>query len=78
MVSELSAIMRLAVALDRRQVGAIAEIQCDFDAKQRLLTLKLIPTHRDDACELELWSLNYNKEIFEEEFAVTVAAHLCP
>lgn len=78
MVSELSAIMRLAVALDRRQVGAIARVDCDFEAKQRILTLKLTPTHSDDPCELELWSLDYNKAIFEEEFAVTVAVHLCP
>lgn len=78
MVNELSAVMRLAVALDRRQVGAIAKITCDFDAKQRLLTLNLTPTHQDDPCELELWSLNYHKEIFEEEFAVILTAHLCP
>ncbi|WP_024545653.1 Ppx/GppA phosphatase family protein [Picosynechococcus sp. NKBG15041c] len=78
MVSELSAMMRLAVALDRRQVGAIANIACNFNPKQRELTLKLTPTHADDPCELELWSLGYNKDIFEEEFAVTVTAQLCP
>lgn len=76
LVSELSAIMRLAVALDRRQIGAIAHINTDYDADKKHLTLKLTPTHSDDSCELELWNLQYKKEIFEEEFDVTVEAQL--
>ncbi|AFY40535.1 Ppx/GppA phosphatase [[Leptolyngbya] sp. PCC 7376] len=76
MVCELSAIMRLAVALDRRQIGAIAHVNCSYDAKAKHLTLNLIPSHNDDSCELELWNLQYKKEIFEEEFGVTVSAKL--
>ena len=30
MVSQLSAILRLAVALDRRQIGAISQIKCEY------------------------------------------------
>ncbi|OKH18281.1 Ppx/GppA phosphatase family protein [[Limnothrix rosea] IAM M-220] len=76
MVSELSAIMRLAVALDRRQIGAIAHVDSVYEPDQKHVTLKLIPTHSDDSCELELWSLQYKKAIFEEEFDVTVSATL--
>lgn len=76
MVSELSAMMRLAVALDRRQVGAIANINCVYDESQHHLVLQLTPTYSEDPCELELWSLDYKKAIFEEEFEVTVDAIL--
>jgi exopolyphosphatase/guanosine-5'-triphosphate,3'-diphosphate pyrophosphatase len=76
MVSELSAIMRLAVGLDRRQIGAIAQVDCVYDAPTKTLALHLTPTHSDDPCELELWSLDYKKLIFEEEFDVFVQAAL--
>ena len=70
MVRELSAMLRLAVALDRRQIGAIADIQCDYKQKSRELHLKLQPTDTTDDCSLELWSLERKKEVFEEEYAV--------
>ncbi|MGB2925745.1 MAG: Ppx/GppA phosphatase family protein [Limnothrix sp.] len=76
MVQRLSAIMRLAVGLDRRQIGAIAAVVCDYDAKDEELTLHLTPTYQDDSCELELWSLEYKKKIFEEEFDVVVQGQL--
>lgn len=76
MVQELSAIMRLAVGLDRRQIGAIAAVACDYDKKREVLTLHLTPSHQDDSCDLERWSLDYKKIIFEEEFGVTVDVQL--
>ncbi len=75
-VDQLSAIMRLAVALDRRQVGAISQVFCNYQPDDRVLKLNLIPTHSDDNCTLELWSLDYKKEIFEAEFDVTIQAKL--
>jgi exopolyphosphatase/guanosine-5'-triphosphate,3'-diphosphate pyrophosphatase len=75
-VNQLSAILRLAVALDRRQIGAISEVICDYNGTNRQLIMTLIPANNDDDCALELWSLNYKKDIFEEEFNLKVIAQL--
>ncbi|MDY6938904.1 MAG: Ppx/GppA phosphatase family protein [Cyanobacteriota bacterium] len=75
-VEELSALMRLAVALDRRQIGAIADVGCQYFATKQELHLILDPTDPDDPCELELWSLNYKKEAFETQFRTTLVANL--
>ncbi len=76
MVDQLSAILRLAVALDRRQIGAISEVRCDCNLDNLVLQLQLVPRKADDTCALELWSLDYKKEIFEEEYGVKVVANL--
>lgn len=74
MVDQLSSILRLAVGLDRRQKGAIAQVRCDFDAESNHLYLYLVPAFENDDCELELWSLGYKKECFESEFKVKLIA----
>ena len=76
MVSQLSAILRLAVALDRRQIGAIQKIQCEYLSDDKELHLHLFPSDPEDNCALELWSLNYKKDVFEEEYGITVKAIL--
>ncbi|WP_392534600.1 Ppx/GppA phosphatase family protein [Nostoc sp. C117] len=75
-VSQLSAILRLAVALDRRQIGAIAQVQCEYYPQFRQCNLLLFPSQADDDCALELWSLDYKKGVFEEEFGVKLIATL--
>ncbi|BAU63012.1 Ppx/GppA phosphatase [Stanieria sp. NIES-3757] len=75
-VKQLSAILRLAVALDRRQKGAIAGVKCNYDQNNRILDLNLIPSELGDDCALELWSLDYKKVVFEEEYGVKVIASL--
>ncbi len=70
LVRQLSAILRLAVALDRRQKGAIAAVNCQYDPSNRTVHFQLFPTEVGDDCALELWSLAYKKEVFEEEFDV--------
>jgi exopolyphosphatase/guanosine-5'-triphosphate,3'-diphosphate pyrophosphatase len=75
-VCQLSALLRLAVALDRRQIGAIERIQCEYHAQEKELHLRLIPSQTDDECVLELWSLDYKKGIFEEEFGVKLVTKL--
>ncbi len=75
-VRELSAILRIAVALDRRQIGAISEIDCKYDPEYRTLHLYLVPTNIEDDCSLELWSLNFKKPVFEEEFKVKLVSTL--
>ncbi len=67
-VSQLSALLRLAVALDRRRIGAISTVtlNCDLDTRQCHLTF--FPTDPSDDCVLECWSLDYKKPAFETEF----------
>ena len=76
MVSQISAILRLTVALDRRQIGAIQKIRCDYLPDDKELHLHLFPSDPEDNCALELWSLNYKKDIFEEEYGITLKAIL--
>ncbi|MBW4686719.1 MAG: Ppx/GppA family phosphatase [Komarekiella atlantica HA4396-MV6] len=76
MVSQLSAILRLAVALDRRQIGAIAQVQCEYYPQLRHVNLLIFPSQTADDCALELWSLDYKKGVFEEEFGVKLIATL--
>lgn len=76
MVSQLSAILRLAVALDRRQIGAIARIQCDYRPDTKEFKMLIFPSQVGDDCALELWSLDYKKGVFEEEFGVKLVASL--
>jgi exopolyphosphatase / guanosine-5'-triphosphate,3'-diphosphate pyrophosphatase len=75
-VSQLSAILRLAVALDRRQIGAIAQVQCEYYSQFRQVNLLIFPYQSEDDCALELWSLDYKKGVFEEEFGVKLVANL--
>ncbi|ELS05159.1 exopolyphosphatase [Xenococcus sp. PCC 7305] len=76
MVRQLSSILRIAVALDRRNKGAIERVKCDFDARQKILKMAVVPHEIGDDCALELWSLEYKKPIFEEEFDIQIAARL--
>jgi exopolyphosphatase/guanosine-5'-triphosphate,3'-diphosphate pyrophosphatase len=75
-VSQLSALLRLAVALDRRQIGAIARIQCEYYSQFRQFNLLIYPAKPGDDCALELWSLDYKKGVFEAEFGVKLVANL--
>jgi exopolyphosphatase/guanosine-5'-triphosphate,3'-diphosphate pyrophosphatase len=67
-VEQLSPLLRLAVALDRRQIGAIQQVQCECYPEQGLFYLRLQPADPTDDCALELWSLSDKKGCFETEF----------
>ncbi|WP_083260489.1 HD domain-containing protein [Cyanobacterium sp. IPPAS B-1200] len=75
-IKQMSAILRLAIALDRRQLGAIKNLECKYDSEYDKLHLHLTPTVKNDDCALELWNLEYKKPIFENEFEVKVLANL--
>jgi exopolyphosphatase / guanosine-5'-triphosphate,3'-diphosphate pyrophosphatase len=75
-VNQLSAVLRLAVALDRRQLGAISRVECEYHPQKQELQLLLFPSQPDDDCALELWSLDYKKPVFEDEFKVKLLPHL--
>ncbi|HEY9667505.1 MAG TPA: Ppx/GppA phosphatase family protein [Coleofasciculaceae cyanobacterium] len=78
LVCQLSALLRLAVPLDRRQIGAVARVQCEYHPAAKELHLRLFPSQPNDECTLELWSLNYEKGAFEQEFGVKLIATLEP
>jgi len=69
-VDQLSAILRLAVALDRRQIGAIEQVTCDYEPETQSVYVRLQAVHPEDDCSLELWSLSEKKACFEAEFNV--------
>ena len=73
-VRQLSAILRIAVALDRRQKGAISKIYCEPKPDDNELHLQLLPREIGDDCALELWSLDYKKDVFEEEYDIKLIA----
>jgi exopolyphosphatase/guanosine-5'-triphosphate,3'-diphosphate pyrophosphatase len=75
-VSQLSAILRLSVALDRRQIGAISQVQCEYIPQKHEFKILLFPRILGDDCALELWSLDYKKGVFEEEFGLKLDANL--
>jgi exopolyphosphatase/guanosine-5'-triphosphate,3'-diphosphate pyrophosphatase len=75
-VSQLSAILRLSVALDRRQIGAISQVQCEYIPHKHEFKMLLFPSILGDDCALELWSLDYKKGVFEEEFGLKLDASL--
>ncbi|MCJ8278542.1 MAG: Ppx/GppA family phosphatase [Rivularia sp. ALOHA_DT_140] len=76
MVEQLSPLLRLATSLDRRQIGAISRVECDYHKDDKELHLKLFPANRNDDCAVELWSLSYSKVVFEEVFGVRVVESL--
>jgi exopolyphosphatase / guanosine-5'-triphosphate,3'-diphosphate pyrophosphatase len=76
LVSQLGAILRVAIALDRRTIGAVKEIQCDFQADTKTLNLQLLTAVSGDDCQLELWSLDFKKAWFEQEFGMKLVAQV--
>jgi exopolyphosphatase/guanosine-5'-triphosphate,3'-diphosphate pyrophosphatase len=57
-------------------MGAIARVQCEYKPHEKELHLRLFPSRADDDCALELWSLDYKKGVFEQEFGVKLVATL--
>lgn len=76
LVSQLSALLRLAVALDQRRIGAIKEVQCEYRPDVQELHLQLQASQPDDDCALELWNLDYKKGVFEAEYGIKLLATL--
>ncbi|MBW4467405.1 MAG: Ppx/GppA family phosphatase [Pegethrix bostrychoides GSE-TBD4-15B] len=69
-VEQLSSLLPLAVALDRRQIGAISQVCCDFSVQLNEMQLCLKASDPADDCELELWSLDQKKGSFEAAFGL--------
>jgi exopolyphosphatase / guanosine-5'-triphosphate,3'-diphosphate pyrophosphatase len=68
----LNPLLRLAVALDRRQIGAIERIQFTQNPLQLLISAK----NPKDDCALELWSLDNKKIAFEMAYQTKLVINL--
>ncbi|WP_019498724.1 Ppx/GppA phosphatase family protein [Pseudanabaena sp. PCC 6802] len=77
-VDQVNPLLRLAVALDRRQIGAVKEIKLACDLKAQVCHLQVVPAQSNDPCTLELWSLDYKKQPFESQFHVSLSVTLAP
>jgi exopolyphosphatase / guanosine-5'-triphosphate,3'-diphosphate pyrophosphatase len=71
-------LLRIAVALDRRQVGGIEQVTCAIDPSRQTLKLHLTPAHPGDDCALELWNIGLAKGCFEQTYHLQVQAILKP
>ena len=69
-VDQLHPILRLAVAMDRRKQGAIAQVRCEWTDDHKTIYLHLRSSYPEDDCILELWSLAQSKPEFEKAFGV--------
>lgn len=76
MVTQLSALLRVAVALDRRGIGAVADIHCGYDDKHHTLYIDVKAASPGENCASELWNLDYKKAYFEEVFESELKARL--
>ncbi|MEN8445102.1 MAG: HD domain-containing protein, partial [Cyanobacteria bacterium J06555_13] len=76
LVDQLSAILRVAVALDRARAQAITGVTATVDRKRRVVSLQLIPSEPNNSCELELWNLGFKKTWFETVFGVQMEAQV--
>jgi exopolyphosphatase / guanosine-5'-triphosphate,3'-diphosphate pyrophosphatase len=75
-ISQLGAILRVAIALDRRMIGAVDRIICNFQPTNRQFQIIFQPSQLGDDCSLEKWSLNFKKSWFETEFNVKLISQL--
>ncbi|MEM1310335.1 MAG: HD domain-containing protein, partial [Cyanobacteria bacterium P01_H01_bin.153] len=75
LVNELSAMLRIAVALDRRGIGAVESVKYYFDGTNKTLHLEVRPAYLHDDCGSELWNLEDKKLWFEELYGINVIAH---
>jgi exopolyphosphatase/guanosine-5'-triphosphate,3'-diphosphate pyrophosphatase len=77
-VDQLNPLLRLAVALDRRQIGAIQHITCEVRFDLREFRLHMQASQVGDECTLELWSLDNKKACFEEVYGLKLVPVLEP
>ena len=76
LVDQLSPLLRLSVALDRRQIGAVRSVNCHYNDANKQLYLTLTPALEGDDCELEQWSVDDKKQAFESEYGIKLRVGL--
>ena len=68
-VNRLSAILRVADALDRSHDGRVMDVTCEYLGD----TVRLV-LHSAQPCEQELWAVEQKRDLFEQEFACKLIA----
>ena len=74
LVENLSLLLRLAVAMDRRPEASIASFEAHFEAKN--LQLSLVPLDPNDDLSLELWSLDSCAKAFQDACGISLGCGL--
>jgi exopolyphosphatase / guanosine-5'-triphosphate,3'-diphosphate pyrophosphatase len=75
-VRDLSPLLRLASALDRRRNIVVKEVKLERAESSRALNLWIIPMLPDEDCLMELWSAEEKKTVFEEHFDQVIQVKL--
>ncbi len=73
LVGFLAAIVRVADALDRSQLGLVSDVVLRWKKPQSKL---IIEVHAGQECPLEMWAFEVKKRLFESTFGVTLTAEL--
>lgn len=76
LVDELSPLLRLAAALDRRQIGAVRCVQCQYRPPEPVFRLLISPAQPEDDCAIERWSVECERSIFEQQFGVKLQVEI--
>jgi len=74
LVENLSLLLRLAVAMDRRPEASIASFEAHFEQKN--LQLSLLPLDPNDDLSLELWSLDSCAKAFQDACGISLGCGL--
>lgn len=75
-VRDLSPLLRLASALDRRRNIVVKEVKLERAENSSALNLWIIPMRPDEDCSMELWSAGEKKTIMEEHFDQVIQVKL--
>jgi exopolyphosphatase / guanosine-5'-triphosphate,3'-diphosphate pyrophosphatase len=75
-VRDLSPLLRLASALDRRRNIVVKEVKLERAEDSRALNLWIIPMRPDEDCSMELWSAEEKKTVLEEQFDQVIQVKL--
>lgn len=76
LVRQLSALLRLASALDRRHKQVVREVRAVL--QPRMVELFIQPRESGEHCEIEIWNAELEKSVFEQEFGCLLGIGLEP
>lgn len=76
LVEGLSAMLRIAVALDRRGIGAVKDVKYYYNAPNKTLHLDIKPAFPYDDCASEIWNLEDKKLWFEELYRTKLTTYV--
>ncbi len=73
LVGFLAALVRVADALDRSQLGLVSDVVLRWKKPQSKLVIEI---HAGQECPLEMWAFEVKKRLFESTFGVNLTAQL--